>query len=114
MDVNVRVHLTADDVDMIAKAVVRMLREEGLAAMPDLHAAAETSMTHTEPQLQLPQSGFLRLPEILKLIPVSKTSWWRGIREGKYPASIKLGPRTTAWRAEDIRALVKQRNTLEP
>jgi len=58
--------------------------------------------------LELPDTGFLRLPEVLKVFPVSKTAWWRGIREGRYPASIKLGARTTAWRAEDIRDLINR------
>lgn len=63
---------------------------------------------------QLPESGFLRLPQIIgdakrnipALIPVSKSSWWYGVASGKYPKSVKLGARTTAWRVEDIRALI--------
>jgi len=50
--------------------------------------------------------GFMRLPEVLRVIPVSKTSWWEGVRSGRYPQSIKLGPRTTAWRVSDIRKLI--------
>lgn len=53
------------------------------------------------------QTGFLRLPQVLKLIPVSRSSWWAGCREGKFPAPVKLGVRTTAWRAEDIAALIR-------
>lgn len=49
--------------------------------------------------------GFLRLPEVLRIIPVSKTAWWEGVRAGRYPAGIKLSPRTTAWRVADIRKL---------
>jgi prophage regulatory protein len=56
----------------------------------------------------LPETGFLRLPEVLQLIPVSKTTWWEGIKAGKYPAGVKLSMRCTAWRAEDIRALVEK------
>lgn len=51
--------------------------------------------------------AYLRLQDVLKLFPVSKSAWWLGVREGKYPASVKLGPRTTAWRVEDIRQLLK-------
>lgn len=40
------------------------------------------------------------------LIPVSRSSWWSGIKLGRYPKSVKLGPRTTAWRVEDIRTLI--------
>ena len=54
----------------------------------------------------IPATGFLRLPQVLALIPVGKSSWWRGCKSGRYPKPVKLGPRTTAWKAEDIAALV--------
>ena len=57
--------------------------------------------------VQLPEVGFLRLPQVLKIIPVSRASWWAGIQAGRYPAGVKLGPRTTAWHAADIKALVE-------
>lgn len=55
----------------------------------------------------IPATGFLRLPQILALFPISKTSWWEGCKDGRFPKPVKLGPRTTAWRAEDIAALVQ-------
>jgi predicted DNA-binding transcriptional regulator AlpA len=58
--------------------------------------------------VQLPGTGFLRLPQVLKLVPVSRSTWWAGVRDGRYPASVKLGARITAWRAEDIRGLIEQ------
>ncbi|HLX81914.1 MAG TPA: AlpA family phage regulatory protein [Burkholderiales bacterium] len=58
--------------------------------------------------VRLPETGFLRLPEVLALFPISRSRWWAGITEGKYPAAIKLGANTTAWRAEDIRQLIQQ------
>jgi len=57
-------------------------------------------------QSAIPETGFLRLPEVLALIPVSATVWWEGVRTGRYPKGIKLSARCTAWRAEDIRALI--------
>jgi predicted DNA-binding transcriptional regulator AlpA len=51
-------------------------------------------------------SGLLRLPAILKLIPVSRSTWWAGVRSGRFPQPIKLGPRITAWKAADIAALI--------
>lgn len=64
----------------------------------------------------LPVSGFLRLRQIigdpdkglLPIIPVAKSTWWQGVKDGRFPQPVKLGPKTTAWRAEDIRALVEQ------
>lgn len=54
----------------------------------------------------LPSDGFVRLPQVLAVIPVSKSSWWAGCKSGRYPKPTKLGPRTTAWKVEDIRALI--------
>ena len=56
----------------------------------------------------LPETGFVRLPQILSLIPISRSTWWAGIREGKFPQGIKLGSKTTVWRAEDIRNLIER------
>ena len=61
--------------------------------------------------LGFPDTGLLRLSSILAPtgpIPVSKSTWWAGVKTGVYPAPIKLGPRITAWRVEDIRALIKR------
>ncbi len=57
--------------------------------------------------LRLPETGFLRLRQVLSLIPVGRTSWWKGVKSGRFPKPIKLSPRCTAWRAEDIRQLIK-------
>jgi hypothetical protein len=40
------------------------------------------------------------------LIPVKKSCWWAGVKSGRFPQPIKLGPRVTVWRVEDIRALI--------
>ncbi|MDE2382808.1 MAG: AlpA family phage regulatory protein [Xanthomonadaceae bacterium] len=55
----------------------------------------------------LPETGFLRLPEVLKLYPVSRSTWWAGVRAGRFPQPVKIGERCTAWRAEDIRELIE-------
>ena len=56
----------------------------------------------------IPSTGFLRLSQVLAIIPISKSVWWEGCKTGRFPKPVKLGPRTTAWRAEDITALVKR------
>ncbi len=64
-------------------------------------------MAHTE----FPKTGFVRLSQILPPqgpIPVSKSTWWQGVKEGRFPQAQKLGPRTTVWRVEDIRALFEE------
>ena len=59
-------------------------------------------------QSSVPSFGFLRLPQILQIFPISKSAWWEGCRTGRYPKPVKLGPRTTVWRAEDIRAFIER------
>lgn len=58
-------------------------------------------------------NALLRLPQVLALIPVSRSAWWAGCKSGRYPKPVKLGPRTTAWRAADIAALL-EKLTAEP
>ena len=61
----------------------------------------------------LPKEGFVRLPQVLAVIPASKTQLPEGNKTGKYPTPNKLGPRTTAWRVEDIRGLIERFATQE-
>ena len=52
--------------------------------------------------------GFFRLPAVLELVPVSRSAWWAGIKDGRYPSGIKIGPNTTAWRQLDIYELCER------
>jgi predicted DNA-binding transcriptional regulator AlpA len=66
----------------------------------------------------MPDTGFLRLsniigdpksrPPIPAIIPVSKSTWWAGVKSGRFPKPVKLGPRITVWRVEDIRNLIER------
>ena len=65
----------------------------------------------------LPETGFVRLsqivgnpkadPPIPPIIPVSKSTWWAGVKSGLYPRPVKLGPKITVWKASEIRALIE-------
>lgn len=65
----------------------------------------------------LPETGFVRLqniigdskrtPPVPAIIPVSKSTWWAGVKSGRFPEPIKLGPRITVWRVEDIREFIE-------
>jgi len=60
--------------------------------------------------LRLPHAGFIRLSAILAPegpIPVGRSTWWAGVKSGRFPKPVKLGPRTTAWKVEDIRKLIE-------
>ena len=56
----------------------------------------------------LPETGFVRLTTILKVIPVGRSTWWGGVKSGRFPQPIKLSPGVTVWRAEAIHALIEQ------
>jgi len=63
----------------------------------------------------LPETGLLRARQIIGdrkrgipgIVPVSASTWHAGVASGRYPAPVRLGPNTVAWRVEDIRALVR-------
>ncbi len=59
------------------------------------------------------ESGFLRLPQVLQLIPVSKSTWWAGVKSGRFPKPIKMGERISVWRTEDIRKLIQELSRVE-
>lgn len=66
-----------------------------------MHPSAQVT-----PPASLPEVGFVRLPQILAVLPIGKTTWWSGVRSGRFPAPAKLGSRISAWRVEDVRALL--------
>lgn len=47
-------------------------------------------------------TGFMRLPQVLEVIPVSKSTWWAGIKTGRFPKPYRLSPGITVWRREDV------------
>jgi predicted DNA-binding transcriptional regulator AlpA len=59
-------------------------------------------------QFTIPEVGFIRLREVLTVIPLGKTCWWEGVKSGRFPKPVKLSERCTAWKAEDIRKLIKE------
>lgn len=68
-----------------------------------------SSQKETRPPSQ-GRPGLLRLHTILAPsgpIPVSRSTWWAGVKSGRFPAPVSLGPRITAWRSEDIEKLIQ-------
>ena len=61
-----------------------------------------TNQKHT----YIPEIGYLRLSQVLQFIPIGKSTWWAGVASGRFPQPIKIGPRTTAWKAQDIQRLI--------
>ena len=66
--------------------------------------------------MSIPEIGFLRLPQIIgdpkarppvpPIIPIKKSCWWQGVKDGRFPKPVKLAPNVTVWRVEDIRDLI--------
>jgi prophage regulatory protein len=82
------------------------------------HMEADRMGNDTFIKSTLPETGFVRLPNIFgdsktdppipPIIPVSRSTWWAGVKSGRYPRPVKLGPRITAWKICDIRALIEK------
>jgi len=47
----------------------------------------------------------LRLPQVLKIIPVSRSTWYLGVKKGAYPSLVKIGRRASGWRRRDVEKL---------
>lgn len=58
----------------------------------------------------LPDVAFLRLPAVLAVYPVGRSTWWQMVREGRAPQPVKLSPGVTAWLASDIRAFLEEKS----
>lgn len=75
-------------------------------------------MNQSAPSPLLPDTGFVRARQIIgdrnrgipPLIPISRSAWWAGVRSGRFPAGVLLGPRIRVWSADSIRALITSTN----
>lgn len=55
------------------------------------------------------QIGFLRAKQILALLPVSRSTWWEGVKTGRFPAPVRMtGGKITFWRKRDIAELLRR------
>lgn len=53
---------------------------------------------------QLPPEGYTRQNQLIPgIVPISKSTLWAWVKDGKFPKPVKLGPRTTAWKVSEIR-----------
>ena len=55
-----------------------------------------------------PDEILYRLPEVLARYPVGRSTWWKGIADGRFPRPVKLGPRVSAWRKSEIDQLIAE------
>ena len=65
---------------------------------------AKKTMSAT--QIQPHHDSFQRVATIVERMGVSRSYWWKGVKDGKFPPGIKLSSRVTVWRASDINTLI--------
>ena len=77
-------------------------------AAPSAHSPA------APPSAALPDTGFLRQPQVLSFVPISKSTLWRRVHARTFPEPVKLSERVTVWRVEDIRRWIQLQGTSTP
>lgn len=70
-------------------------------------ATAVTSSI-SSPVPVLPETGFLRQPQVLVFVPISKSTLWRRVQAKSFPGPVKLSARVTVWGAEDVRRWISE------
>jgi len=70
--------------------------------------AATAAIAAPNAARQLPDTGFLRQPQVLTFVPISKSTLWRRVQARTFPVPLKLSERVTVWRAEDIRHWIEK------
>lgn len=81
--------------------------------MSNIHTPAQTptvgamgvSRQFDQP-LVLPTTGFVRQRLLLRFVPFSKSTLWRRVKAGDFPAPVKLSTGITAWKAEEVRSWI--------
>ena len=94
--------IATDALRAIASAVIHAIERNNQASR-----VKRTSRSRATNQfIDLEQAGFLRIGDVLSVFPVSRASWYAGIKAGKYPKSEPLGPRARGWRKSDVKNLI--------
>lgn len=75
---------------------------------PAASSPAPSATVATAVSGALPDTGFLRQPQVLRLVPVSKSTLWRRVQDRSFPQPVRLAGRITVWRVEDIRCWIAQ------
>ena len=75
--------------------------------LPQIIGQKETTPEQAETNRNTGKSPKTPRPYIEPRVPVSSSSWWNGVKSGKYPQPVKLGSRTTCWRESEVDALIE-------
>ncbi|QNP60059.1 AlpA family phage regulatory protein [Paenacidovorax monticola] len=77
-----------------------------MSQLPSLNSIDATDNSIDATDIVAPDgslTGFLRMPQVLALVPVSRSTLWRHVASGAFPAPVKLFFGVTAWRVDDVR-----------
>ena len=78
------------------------------ASLPPPPSTEVSADRQTGNVVRLPETGFLRQPQVLVFVPISRSTLWRRIQAGTFPGPVKLSACVTAWRAEDVRRWIAE------
>lgn len=105
--------------DQAMSKLNREVKSENLKMDPRTWIAEESNLTGQIPCFDLlPDTAFVRQSQLIRdpkhptrptPLPFSSATFWRWIRDGKFPKPIKLGQRVTVWKVGDVRAWLKAR-----
>ncbi|MEO3385253.1 AlpA family phage regulatory protein [Mesorhizobium sp. CAU 1741] len=87
------------------------MKDRTVTNLRGTHAFSNVAATEKRLLAGFQPDGYVRLTSIIRPLgplPISRSTWWKGVKEGRYPQPIKLGPRITAWRTADIIELVER------
>jgi prophage regulatory protein len=67
-------------------------------------------MSHITPAISLPEFGFIRQAQLVPaIVPFSNATLWRKVKDGSFPAPVKLSSRVTAWEVSKVREWIEAR-----
>jgi prophage regulatory protein len=66
-------------------------------------------MVMSQSNPQIPPITLMRIPQILKVMPVSKSKFWLMVQKGEFPRPIKIG-RSSFWTIEQVQAFIREQS----
>jgi prophage regulatory protein len=65
-------------------------------------------MVMSQSSPQIPPITLMRIPQILKMMPISKSKFWLMVQKGEFPKPIKIG-RSSFWTIEQVQTFIGER-----
>jgi predicted DNA-binding transcriptional regulator AlpA len=114
LSVRGRVKNSISEAGHIGSASDAAMRRDTHKAATATNRKTPARMAGMPAQFLLEAGGLLRLPQVLALVGVGKSTWWKLVRDGRAPQAVKLSDRCTAWRAADVATFIENAGQSEP